>query len=209
MFNFSIRAAHTWTAAVCLLFVSTGGSLAAQTRDDRRLPEGTISGLVQDAETAGAISGATVVLHLEETGALPSEGSGGSAFLGTSRSTVTDASGRYRFGGLSPGRYRLRAERVGYRAATLAVELRGSADSRVAIGLSVEPIPLLPVEITVEALSTYGRDRRTGERAESGRLAAARVRQRASLATDAREVTHAGGALGQPRGGRGRYAGAA
>lgn len=174
-----------------ILLACTAAPLPAQDSSDARLPAGAIAGSVVDAETARPLAGATVVLQPEEAGTLPGSDSGGSAFLSTSRSTVSGPSGTYRFGGLPPGRYRLYVERAGYRPVSIAVDLRGSADSRVSIGLSVTPIPLQPIEVTTDTPDAYGRSRQGARETESGRLAALRLRQQASLATDARELTHA------------------
>lgn len=187
----SLRFQLIGVAVAWILAPTVTAPANAQHGSDARLPAGAISGSVVDAKTARPLAGATVVLQPEAAGALPGNASGGSAFLSTSRSTVSGPRGSYRFGELPPGRYRLHVEQIGYRPASIAVELRGSADSRVSVGLSVQPIPLQPVEVNAEAPDLYGRDRWSAADAESGRLAALRIRQQASLATDARELTHA------------------
>src|SRR3546814_10279691 len=65
-------------------------------------------------------------------------GDGGEAFVTAGRAAVSDGAGSYSFERLPPGRYRIRISRIGYRAAALAVELRGAVSSRISVGLTVE-----------------------------------------------------------------------
>lgn len=187
MIDHHLRSLLLLAGAACSALTWAASPLRAQ-GSDAPLPAGAISGLVVDAETARPLAGAAVVLQPEEAGALPGSGS---AFLGAARRIVSDTAGGYRFARLPAGRYRLYVERPGYRPASILVELRGSADSRVSIGLTLRPISLQPLTVTAEATEAYGRTRRGVAETGSGRLAALRLRQKAALATDSRELTHA------------------
>jgi RNA polymerase sigma factor (sigma-70 family) len=166
------------------------GPLGAQVPEEGRLPRGVISGSIVDAESGEGLAGATVVVEPEAGGAMPARQDGGS-FLQGAQGMISDGEGRYRFADLAPGRYRLRVSRTGYRTAAVTVELRGAADSRVSVGLSVEPIPLESISVVASPAPPYGRDRTTAEEIGGSREAAARRRQREQLASDARELTHA------------------
>jgi hypothetical protein len=146
-----------------------------------------MSGEVLHADTGLPLPGATVVLV--GGGAVGTERPGETAFLAATRSTTTDALGRYAFRGVMPGLYTLRVFRLGFRPAAIDVQLRGM-DSRVSVGLSVIPIKLQPLNITVESPEPYARMASTSEEQSRARTAALEQRQRAELATDVRELTH-------------------
>jgi vitamin B12 transporter len=61
----------------------------------------------------------------------------------------TDASGRFRFRGLEPGPYRVRATRTGYAAGAGFAEVRNGEEAWISIGLS-------PVAVALEALTVVG-----------------------------------------------------
>jgi hypothetical protein len=188
--RFWIGCRRTGAALTTLAALAVAGPLGAQVREEARLARGVISGSIVDAESGAGLAGATVVVEPEAGGAMPARLEGGS-FLQGAQGMISDAEGRYRFADLAPGRYRLRASRAGYRAAAITVELRGAADSRVSVGLSVEPIPLESVSVVAEPAPPYGRDRSLEAEVQGSREAVARRRQREQLASDARELTHA------------------
>jgi hypothetical protein len=163
---------------------------AAQEASGGRLPAGSVWGAVVDAATSQPLSGATVVLDPETGGALPDVRGGGS-FLHASRAVLSDSAGDYRFAGVPPGRYRLRITRAGYRPATFSVELRGSADSRVSVGLQMEPVALRALEVTAAVPTPFGAEISAEAEASGSRVRAARRRQAANLLSDVRELTHA------------------
>ena len=156
-----------------------GGSGASATR-------GTISGMVVEAESGTPVAGAHVVAYPDPPAVLPSVGA--SPFVGASRATVTGEDGEYRLVGLPPGQYRLRVQRLGFRAVSLTVELRGAADSRVAVGLSVVPVRLRPVDVSTPLVEPYGRTTPAAH-AAARRVAVARLRQRRHLSTDVQALT--------------------
>ncbi|MBA2572818.1 MAG: TonB-dependent receptor [Gemmatimonadetes bacterium] len=166
---------------------------SAQTPLQGAARAGTISGRVVDAATVLPLVGAAVVLEPRDLGAFPVRAPGGSAFIHSTRSAVTDSAGRYRFGEVPEGEYRLHVQRIGYRATTLGVELRGASDSRVSVGLTVEPVALEPIQVSTPAAprapSTYQRTV-SSEAEGNARIAAERVRQRQYLSSDVRAVTH-------------------
>jgi hypothetical protein len=158
--------------------------------------EPTVSGRVVDATTSAPLATARVTLEPLAMGAFGTRPAG-SAFLHSTRSTLSDSAGEYRFGGVGAGGYRLRVERIGYQPATLEVQVRPAGGSRVSVGLSLEAVALRPLEVSATAVpadGAYGRDVRRALDAEGEgdhRIAAERARQRRYLASDARAVTHA------------------
>ena len=108
-----------------LLFVALGVSL---TFGQGAPATGSLTGRVVDGTTKEGIRKATVYA----TGEVSSGSQGGVARFQppTSYSAVTDESGTYRFSGLAPGVYGLRAEKIGYISPLTA---RGSGP-RVAAG---------------------------------------------------------------------------
>ena len=77
----------------CLLFVAAWGCLARATAQAQRSPLARIQGLVTDSVHGTALSGALVLLARR------------SADTAVSRSTTTDADGRFSFDGLPSGEY--------------------------------------------------------------------------------------------------------
>jgi hypothetical protein len=175
---------NAWLArTVAVLSLAAGLAGAASAQD----VAGTLAGAVLDAETGLPLAGAAVTLAPEPEGVLSGHEPGGSPFLRATRSTATAGAGEYRFTGLSVGTYRLRFSRLGYRSASLAVELRGSGGSRVSVGLSVEPVRLEPLEVTSAAANPFGRVGSTAT--PDSRAAVARDRQARYLASDLRALT--------------------
>ncbi|HEV2132205.1 MAG TPA: TonB-dependent receptor, partial [Longimicrobiaceae bacterium] len=155
----------------------------------QEMGRGVVAGEVVDAATTLPLEGATVVLEPASPGTLPPAPRQGSAFLPASRSTVTGPQGRYRFEGVAPGEYRLRVQRLGYRTSSVEIALRTSTDSRISVGLNVEPVALAPVQ--VDALPPQPFDRARPAEAAEARILAGRVPAQAHLGSDAREITYA------------------
>lgn len=63
------------------------------------------------------------------------------------RSTWSDQDGGYRFDDVSPGRYRLRVERVGYRAVELGLTLPVAGTVERSVGMAVEPLGLEAIRV--------------------------------------------------------------
>lgn len=95
--SFSRRRVYL-TGLLCMLAVVLAMPATAQTTN------GAIAGIVSDAQ-GGVLPGVTVTLRNTDTG--------------LTRTVVTEADGRYRVGGLPPGRYGLNAELQGF--GTIAV----------------------------------------------------------------------------------------
>lgn len=149
-----------------------------------------------DAETSRPLPGAAVTLEPGPVGAFPAARGAEGSFLQSTRTVYTDSTGWYHFRPVPDGKYRLYVQRIGYRPATLDVELRAGSRSSLSIALLVEPVALEPIRASVVANTvgenSYGRIAQEeptsrGER----RLATERLRQRLHLAADARAVTHA------------------
>lgn len=108
--------------------------LSAQAITD---PVGKISGSVVESRSGHPISGARVVLE-------PLTGSADAR----SRVAETDAAGLYTFVGLEAGRYRLDVAGLGFRSATVWVELPPAWRLRRSFELAVEPIELQPLVVS-------------------------------------------------------------
>ncbi|HEX2189471.1 MAG TPA: TonB-dependent receptor, partial [Longimicrobiaceae bacterium] len=180
-------------AAAALLVLLPAGAPEARAQE-----RATVSGTVVDAYNQAPLPEASVVLETRGPGALPAPGR---ALVQATRTVRTDAGGRYHFSGVPAGEYRLRVERPGYRSATVEVDLRGAAESRVSVGLDVEPVALRPVEVSVPAVDPaelYGRRSRSRDAGAAGnrRVEVERARQDRYLASDVRAVTHADVAQG-------------
>ena len=165
--------------------------LAAQTvmLPDTALPAGTIVGSVVAAQTATPLEAAVVVLEPAPRGALPAE-LHGTSFWETGRAQRTDANGAYRFDRLAAGSYTLHVRRLGYRPATIEIDLDTQWPFRVSVGLVVLPIALDAVEVT-GATPPPVATRADPDAAGRARLVAEDDRRRRFLVTDARSLTSA------------------
>src|SRR5687768_9041918 len=82
-----------------VLFFLVAVMAMAPARPAAQTTNGVLAGVVTDAQ-GGILPGVTVTLRNTDTG--------------LTRTVVTEADGRYRAGGLPPGRYELRAELQGF-----------------------------------------------------------------------------------------------
>jgi hypothetical protein len=149
--------------------------------------QGAISGTVIDASTSAPLAYATVVLSAADGLGVFSNPQSSSA-VSIARTTTTSTIGEYRFSGLAIGAYRLRIQRVGYESTTIDVRLGDSGSSPVSVGLVVLPVRLRPVEVHARE-SNASLDHPSRVPLDDDRVAAARARQKAFLATDVRELT--------------------
>jgi len=163
------------------------GSLRAQTAAPGR-DAGSIRGVVVDASSRDPLPAVLVTLEPSPGGLL---GGGQSADLATARSVETNAAGAYRFADVVPGRYRLRVERIGYRASVLDVEVRRPMDARVSVGLDLEPVPLEPVLVREQAVPAFRRVGGDAPEPDAARLSIERDRQVDLITADARALTYA------------------
>jgi hypothetical protein len=148
-----------------------------------------VHGVVVDGSSGEPLSGATLTLEPLPSGVVASAEGGSPSFLSRGRQVATDAGGTYAFVGVGPGSYRLRVERIGYRARTLDVHYEGAADPRVSIGLELQPLELEPIRVVTGAPSRIRAGREVAGAEESGRLTLERLRQERYLTSDARVVT--------------------
>src|SRR3990167_10747819 len=103
-----------------------------------------VSGVVADTQ-GGVLPGVTVTLRNEATG--------------TVRTAVSEPNGRYRFGGLQPGRYSLRAELDGFAPAeiaslTLTIGLAATANLSMAVRGLQESVTVTGQAPVVETTKT-------------------------------------------------------
>lgn len=146
------RSSGAWAWALAALALATGlpVSASAQTPPDRRAPPepGLVEGVVIDRETRLPVEGVAVLLE-------PTDDSTGTSVLPTPAPVLTDQSGRFRFRGLTDGRYRLEVERIGYRPASGSLDLRATVGARVDVEMVSEAVELEPLFVVAEAGSLY------------------------------------------------------
>lgn len=179
--------------AAAALAAAAASSLSLEAQSDADSPGGgVIAGAVVDARTGAPLSGATVVLSPEATGAFPGSASG-SAFATATRSVLTDSAGGYRFLELPPGAYRLSVTRLSYRPYSLVVEFGLGRSADLSVGLLADPIALEPVSARAVAAQPYADAAAPGAggAAGSARIHARQEAGRRFLTTDARELTDA------------------
>jgi len=181
-----MRALRAGALGVCL----AAGPLAAQgPRAPADAPEtGSVSGTVVLAATGTPINGAVVVLEATGGDAIVTPAAG--AFIARTMSVVTDAAGAYRFAGLSPGNYRLLVRHLGYRPASVTIDLAPGAPFRVSVALVVNPIRLEPMDARALTVDPYGRFT-TSAKERDGALNAEAWRDQRFLEGDAAVLTHA------------------
>ncbi len=151
---------------------------------------GSISGRIIDAATGTPLPGTIVALEPVDGGAFPAGAGGGSAFIQAARSAVTGSGGEYTFEGLPPGSYRLHAQRIGYTSASVEVDLRRAVETRLSMGLGIEPIALLPLDVPINPLPTYLRTRSVAAEVLGARASVEQARQYDFLTSDVRALTH-------------------
>ena len=182
----AIRHLHR-TIIVALLSASLPvTTAAAQEALPDQIGVGAISGFVLTSDGSEPLPQAIVTLWL-----LAYAGSDGGPqhTLGPPRTTVTRADGDYHFSDVEPAPYRLEIRRIGYRPATVEVELRQATVVNVSAILEVTPVHLEQLEVRATSLDLFGRsamDDEIGRR----RIDIERWRQRAFLSSDVRALTH-------------------
>src|SRR5687768_5098656 len=98
----------------------------------------SISGRILDAGTGLPIPAATVTLEPVSGGLMVDARA--SLTIASVRTAITEAGGAYRFLEIVPGNYRLRIERLGYRAMTVQIDVRRPTAASVSVGLEMQPI---------------------------------------------------------------------
>jgi hypothetical protein len=117
----------------------------------------SVSGSVLDAHSGRPLPGVVVTL------ARPGDSSTTEGIDNDYAITMqTDQYGAYRFDQLAIDQYRLRARRLGYRPATIAIDLRGSTPLRVSLELTVNPVLLEPEYVTGPPSQTFPRNAANG-----------------------------------------------
>jgi hypothetical protein len=178
-------ARHSRHARYALLFLAvTVPRLSAQSG-----PAGLLSGKVLDAATGQAVPAAIVTLEPASTGLLI-DARASVQIVGV-RSLVTGESGSYRFPEVVPGQYRLRIERLGYRAATLEIDVRRPVEASVSVGLELQPIALEPMRVDQRAATLFQRAANRPFELDEARLGSERMRQSLFVTPDSRMLTYA------------------
>ena len=150
--------------------------------------DGSVSGTVVAAASGSPLAGAVVVLEAAGGSSLITPTA--TAFYGRSLSVVTGVSGAYRFAGLGAGAYRLLVRHLGFRPATVDVDLAPGAPFRVSVGLVVSPIRLEPIDARAITLDPYGRLRASADERRRGDLEAEAWRDQRFLEGDAAVLTY-------------------
>ena len=179
----SFRTLVTLTLVACLPIV---GAVAQEASPDQR-EDGAIAGFVLTSDGSEPLPQAVVTLSLMSlslSGDRPATHS-----LGPPRTTVTRADGGYRFADVAPAQYRLEIRRIGYRPATVDVELRRASVVNVSAILEVTPVHLEQLEVRATSLDLFGRADAADETGRR-RIDIERWRQRAFLSSDVRALTH-------------------
>lgn len=134
-------------AALAVAAAAVVGTPERSTGQRPDQPHAVIVGRVIDAASREPLPGAAAILRRVPDG-VADPGAERHLFEGDARVALSDAQGQYRFAELKPGRYRITVERLGYHPKAVEVELRGSATSRVTLGLTVEAIALEPLVVS-------------------------------------------------------------
>jgi hypothetical protein len=174
------------TVPVVATLIALGAATGALAQDD----VSSLRGVVLDEEASAPVAGAIVALVPGSPSVVPS-GSGEAGPWARGNLVVrTGPDGAYGFSELPPGDYTIRVECLGYRPATVKVELRGPADPMVSVQLAVSPVRLEPVQVGEEAGDLLHLDAGPERSLELGRVPALRLRQRRHLSTDVRVLAH-------------------
>lgn len=111
--------------ALAAVLTVPSGALSAQIVEH----SGEIEGVVRDIETGAVLAGAFV------------------SMIGTARSAVTHGDGSFHLTGVTPGRYAVRVQRLGYAGRTVEVTV-GVEGAFLDVGLDTSPIALEGLVIT-------------------------------------------------------------
>lgn len=126
--------------------------VAGSTAQERKV--GDIVGIVIDAATGAPLVGARVTITPHPLGVVP-PATGGTGQAAIGRTVITDGEGSYRFAGLVEGTFQLHVQRIGYRAATIGIDLDGRQRLRLSVELTVAPVRLEPVAAVVDPPDLY------------------------------------------------------
>lgn len=149
--------------------------------------QGTIAGRIVDSGTGRPIASAYVVLRSLDGHVLVRDG-----VVVPERAAETGADGAYRFDALAPGRYELHVRSVGYRDATVQVNMMRPAEAAVSIALVLQPFRLVPFEIRIEDRAPlFLRASYREDELDDARIRNERARQERFIAPDARVLTWA------------------
>lgn len=185
MIALELRPGDSLRALPCVLTAAllAASPLAAQTVSLSDM--GAISGTVLAADGAIPLAHATVLL----TSVRPNGPTPAAVSDAPTRATITGRDGTYRFPDVSVGVYRLTIKRIGYKPASLEVQLRQSSPVTVSAVLELAPIYLEPVEVRT-MVDPYRRSEATDDELDLGRIGLERWRQSAFLESDVRIIDH-------------------
>ena len=166
-----------------------GALLQADAARAQGASSASISGRVLDAGTGLPIPAATVTLEPVSSGLMVDARA--PLTIASVRTTITEAAGAYRFHEIVPGNYRLRIERLGYRAMSVQIDVRRPVAASVSVGLELQPIALEAVRVDQRAPALFQRATTGAAELDEARVASERARQAMFLAPDARMLTYA------------------
>lgn len=185
MIAFELRPGDSLRA---LPFVLTAALLAASPLAAQTVSlsdTGAISGRVLAADAAIPLAHATVLL----TPVRPNGPTPDAVSHAPTRATITGRDGTYRFPDVSVGVYRLTIKRIGYKPASLEVQLRQSSPVTVSAVLELAPIYLEPVAVRT-TVDRYRRSEANDAELDLSRVGLERWRQSAFLESDVRILDH-------------------
>ncbi len=145
---------------------------------------GTVSGVIVDATSGAPLRGAVVLLEPRPAGSLRVSGS--EKAWSAALSVFTNGSGSYRFGDVAHGLYRLLVRRMGYRPATIYIDLSHTRRLDVSVGLTVQPIRLERAVGTALAPPAVRASRPNAVPDPEARVFAEKARQQLFLESDVR-----------------------
>lgn len=177
------------SAAVITAAVTVLAAMAGLPERASAQAAGSLTGRVIDAGTGLPVADVIVSLEPAAPGLLVDISS--PVPITPVRIVTTGASGLYRFIDVAVGMYRLRIERLGYRAASVDVEVLRPVRAGVSVALELEPVSLQPVHVTERAASLFQRAANAAGELDAARRSTELQRQAQFLSSDVRVLTHA------------------
>jgi hypothetical protein len=128
-------------AAACALLFG-GGSAAAQERPGTPAPLVRVTGTILDRQSNAAVSTAMVLLL-------------DSAARARVAAAESDVAGSFVLSPVSPGRYVLRVERIGYQTVEDSLDLRTPEDAELTVFMASDAVDLAPMVVTAARTTAY------------------------------------------------------
>lgn len=98
-----------------------------------------------------AVPGSVITGRIVEGGSGSGVGNAAVRLGGTRLEALSASDGRFRFARVPPGRYELNVEHLGFLSVQDSVEVESSSTTDIAVTLSVEAVPLEPLQVTTRS----------------------------------------------------------